>query len=87
MCVCEPDGVSEQSEDESDRRVKGAGAPTGEATVKTVISLPAHVILLVQHIIGGDALCVCVCVCLIIKDWYRHMEGLHLRQETPSNNA
>ena len=72
LCVCVSVGVSEQSfpkhrhsEDESDRRVKGAERPTREATVKTVISLLARCPLLVQqHIIGGGARRACGCVCV-----------------------
>lgn len=71
-CVYVLVGVSEQSfpkhrhsEDESDRRVKGAERPTREATVKTVISLLARCPLLVQqHIIGGGARRACGCVCV-----------------------
>ncbi len=82
VCVCVCVCVSEQSfskhwqlEDESDRRVKGARRPTGEATVKTVISLLAHCPLLVQHIIGGECMCVCVCVCSVVTHHKRFVQA------------
>lgn len=62
VCVC----VTNSQGDESGRKVEGAERPTGEATVKTVISLQVHCPLLVQHIIGGVDSSVCVC-CLYLS--------------------
>ena len=71
--------------------MKEAERPTGEATVKTMISLLAQCPPLVQHIISGVALCVWLCTCAVVtkkkKALYRHIEGLQLRHETPSNNV